>query len=59
MTTILKLEHIQKYYGSEGSITQAIRDISFGVEQGEFLGIMALPVREKRHCSTAFPQLIP
>lgn len=40
MTTILKLEHIQKYYGSEGSITQAIRDISFGVEQGEFLGIM-------------------
>ncbi len=40
MTTILKLEHIQKYYGSEGSITQAIWDISFGVEQGEFLGIM-------------------
>ncbi len=40
MTTILKLEHIQKYYGSEGSITQAIQDISFGVEQGEFLGIM-------------------
>lgn len=49
MTTILKLEHIQKYYGSEGSITQAIRNISFGVEQGEFLGIMGTSGSGKRH----------
>lgn len=40
MDTILKLEHIQKYYGNEGNITQAIKDISFSVETGEFLGIM-------------------
>ncbi len=40
MNTILKLEHIQKYYGNEGNITKAIKDISFTVAQGEFLGIM-------------------
>lgn len=40
MSTILKLEHIQKYYGSEGIITKAIKDISFSVDKGEFLGIM-------------------
>ena len=40
MDTILKLEHIQKYYGNEGSLTKAIKDISFSVEAGEFLGIM-------------------
>ena len=26
---LLRLEHIQKYYGHEGGLTQAIRDISF------------------------------
>ena len=40
MKPILKLEHIQKYYGNGGNITKAIRDISFSVEPGEFLGIM-------------------
>lgn len=40
MKTILKLEHIQKYYGNGGNLTKAIQDISFSVEAGEFLGIM-------------------
>lgn len=40
MDTILKLEHIQKYYGNEGNLTKAIKDISFSVDSGEFLGIM-------------------
>ena len=40
MKEVLKLEHIQKYYGNEGNITKAIQDISFSVEAGEFLGIM-------------------
>ena len=40
MEPILKLVHIQKYYGNEGNITKAIQDISFSVEAGEFLGIM-------------------
>lgn len=37
---ILKINHIQKFYGNEGNITKAIDDISFDVEKGEFLGIM-------------------
>lgn len=40
MSAILQLEHIQKYYGSGENITRAIKDISFSVEKGEFLGIM-------------------
>ena len=40
MKEILRLEHIQKIYGTGGSITKAIRDISFTVEEGEFVGIM-------------------
>lgn len=40
MNMILKLEHIQKYYGNKGNVTKTIKDISFSVETGEFLGIM-------------------
>ena len=40
MSTILELEQIQKYYGNEGNITKAVKDISFEVEGGEFLGVM-------------------
>ena len=40
MREVLRLEHIQKYYGNGGNITKAIRGISFSVEKGEFLGIM-------------------
>lgn len=40
MKEILRLEHIQKYYGNEGSLTRAIHDISFSVDTGEFVGIM-------------------
>lgn len=27
MNEVLKLEHIQKYYGSKGNVTKAIQDI--------------------------------
>lgn len=40
MNDVLKLEHIQKYYGNGGNVTKAIQDISFSVEEGEFVGIM-------------------
>ena len=40
MKEVLKLEHIQKYYGNGGNVTKAIQDISFSVEEGEFVGIM-------------------
>ena len=37
---ILKVENIQKYYGSRHNVTKAIDNISFEVNAGEFLGIM-------------------
>ena len=40
MNEVLKLEHIQKYYGSKGNVTKAIQDISFSVQEGDFVGIM-------------------
>lgn len=40
MKKVLRLEHIQKYYGNQGNLTKAIDDISFSVSNGEFVGIM-------------------
>lgn len=40
MTTMLKVENLQKYYGGKGNITKAIDNISFEVEEGEFIAIM-------------------
>ena len=40
MEELLRLEHIQKFYGNQGNLTKAINDISFSVSSGEFVGIM-------------------
>lgn len=40
MDTVLQVTKIQKYYGNKGNITKALDNISFGVEKGEFVGIM-------------------
>ena len=40
MDQVLTVSHLQKYYGSRGSVTRAIDDVSFSVERGEFVGIM-------------------
>jgi putative ABC transport system ATP-binding protein len=37
---ILKVDNIEKYYGRRGNITKAIDNISFTVEEGEFVGVM-------------------
>lgn len=37
---ILKVDNIEKYYGRKGNITKAIDNISFTVEEGEFVGVM-------------------
>lgn len=37
---ILKIQQIEKYYGSRSSLTKAIDDISFSVDKGEFVAIM-------------------
>ena len=40
MNTILSVEHMEKYYGNKGNITKAVDDISFEVEEREYMGIM-------------------
>lgn len=40
MKTILELEKVEKYYGSRSSLTKAIDNISFKVDEGEFVAIM-------------------
>ena len=40
MEPILRVEHLVREYGGKGSLTRAIDDVSFSVEQGEFVGIM-------------------
>ncbi len=40
MENILKIDKIEKYYGSRSSLTKAIDNISFEVEKGEFVAIM-------------------
>ncbi len=40
MEKILKVDKIEKYYGSRSSLTKAIDNLSFKVEKGEFLCLM-------------------
>jgi putative ABC transport system ATP-binding protein len=40
MHTILRVENVQKVYGSRGNITRALDDISLTVDEGEFIGVM-------------------
>lgn len=40
MERILKVQNVEKYYGSKSSLTKAINNISFEVEKGEFVAIM-------------------
>ena len=40
MSSVLKVDNIEKYYGSKANLTKAIERISFEVEEGEYIGIM-------------------
>ena len=40
MRNILSVENIEKYYGNKENITKAIDNITFKVDEGEFVGIM-------------------
>ncbi len=40
MSKVLEIMNVEKYYGTKGSLTKALDDISFYVEDGEFVGIM-------------------
>ena len=40
MENILTVQNVEKYYGSKSSLTKALDNISFSVEEGEFTAIM-------------------
>ena len=40
MENILKVEKVEKYYGSRSSLTKAINNLSFEVLKSEFVAIM-------------------
>ena len=40
MEEILRIENIEKYYGSRSSLTKALDLVSFSVDKGEFVAIM-------------------
>ena len=40
MTKILEVKNVEKYYGNKNVLTKAVNNISFSVEEGEFVAIM-------------------
>lgn len=40
MSTILEVNNVEKFYGNKGNLTKALADVSFQVEEGEYVGIM-------------------
>ena len=40
MKEIVKVNNIEKYYGNKENVTKALDNISFTIEEGEFVGIM-------------------
>ena len=50
MKTILTVENIEKYYGNRSNITKAVDNISFSVDEGEFIGVMGpkMCIRDSR-----------
>lgn len=37
---LLHVEHIEKYYGNQSTVTKALDDVSFQVQRGEYVSIM-------------------
>ena len=38
--SVVIVSHVEKFYGNQGNITQALNDISFAVEKQEFTAVM-------------------
>lgn len=40
MGELLCVQNVEKYYGNKGNLTKALDNVSFAVNEGEFVGIM-------------------
>ena len=49
MQDVLEVKNIEKYYGNKSNLTKAIDNISFKVEEGEFVGIMGASGSRKNY----------
>lgn len=49
MNPVLKVENLQKFYKTKGTVTKAINHISFEVERGEISESWGHPGAERRH----------
>lgn len=50
METLLRIQDIEKYYGSKSYITKAVDHISFEVQKGNFSESWEHPAVEKVRC---------
>ena len=57
---LLDVQHVKKIYKTrfKGNQVEALKDIHFTVEKGDYVAIMGNPVQENRPCSTSLPCLI-
>ena len=49
MNHFIEVCDVEKYYGKGSNVTKAVDRVSFCVDQGEFLGIVAVP-SARQHC---------
>ena len=59
MEGLLKIDTIEKYYGSKSSLTKAIDGISFEVDEGEFVAIMGASGSGKTTLLNALKESLP
>ena len=50
--SILQTTDLKKYYGAEPNITRALDGVTFSVEEGEFVAVVAPPVPANPPCYT-------
>lgn len=52
--SILEVRGLQKIYTTRfgGNKVEALKNVTFSVEEGEYVAIMGGPVRERPRCST-------
>lgn len=51
---MIEVKHLEKYYGSDGTVTKALDDISFISYDGEFLCIMGASGSGKSESVSSF-----